>query len=93
MRVSSPSIYTLDLVKCMWWKDSTAFWVSNNLGIIRLHTLPLKDGNSVVWQSSNEGDFLHAEDELKVLVPTKCDGSFLCFLSVYKEVSSRLRSR
>lgn len=34
----------------MWWKDSTAFWVSNNLGIIRLHTLPLKDGNSVVWQ-------------------------------------------
>lgn len=43
--------------------------------------------------SSNEGDSLHAEDELKVLVPTKCDGSFLCFLSVYKEVSSRLRSR
>lgn len=31
------------------------------------------------------------EDELKVLVPTECDGSFLCFVSVYKELSSRLR--
>lgn len=49
MRVSSPT-YTLDLVKCMQWKDSAAFWVSNNLEMIRLHTLPLKDGNSVVWQ-------------------------------------------
>lgn len=46
---------------------------------------------SLAKGSSNEGGCLHMEDELKVLVPTECDGSFLCFVSVYKELSSRLR--